>query len=554
MTAMRLPALACLLVLTGTPAAAERVVAITIDDLPFVGAPLPGDTVEAATTRLLAALERHGAPATGFVRCGSDPVALRLVERWRNAGMTLGNHTTSHVAIDDLTPAAWERDVVECRTAIARAGGGATRHFRFPFLRTGATTVRRDTAQRRLGALGYIEAPVTIDTADWVIARAYTRDRQAEAGRALVDHVAIAAEHAVAVAQNRFGRAVPQILLLHANALTADHLGAVLARLKSAGFRFASLDTVLRDPLYAERDTYAGRIGLSWLYRAHGTDDAAIEGPPGVPVAERLWAFDLGQSRALGERFGVTSEGLRDTGSTRIDHDLLIRAVAPKTFVVVHERPFAANSMLAELADGTLMLAGSPYTPEANRRLLAWLRTRYGERKLLAVATHFHVDASGGIPAWSEAGARVIGSDLTASALKKHGQMMWKSMTGFLSETPHRAIPFRDLVIPPPPETFPAAQGLVLEHGERVELRYPGPGHTTDNIVVWLPARRVLFGGCLVVGMPRLGYLGDANLAQWPATMRALLPLQPDVVIPGHGDRTDPGLLEHTLRLVRQPK
>ena len=31
-----------------------------------------------------------------------------------------------------------------------------------------------------------------------------------------------------------------------------------------------------------------------------------------------------------------------------------------------------------------------------------------------------------------------------------------------------------------------------------IEAFYPGPGHSPDNIVVWIPEARVLFGGCLV--------------------------------------------------------
>ena len=56
--------------------------------------------------------------------------------------------------------------------------------------------------------------------------------------------------------------------------------------------------------------------------------------------------------------------------------------------------------------------------------------------------------------------------------------------------------------------------------GEVVHLYYPGPGHAPDNIVAWLPRRKILFVGCLDPQPRRpkgLGYTGDASLEQWPS-------------------------------------
>ncbi len=43
----------------------------------------------------------------------------------------------------------------------------------------------------------------------------------------------------------------------------------------------------------------------------------------------------------------------------RINDELTIRNVAPQTYVVVHEKPFAANSVVAKMPDGTLLIIGS---------------------------------------------------------------------------------------------------------------------------------------------------------------------------------------------------
>ncbi len=72
-----------------------------------------------------------------------------------------------------------------------------------------------------------------------------------------------------------------------------------------------------------------------------------------------------------------------------------------------------------------------------------------------------------------------------------------------------------------------------------LELFFPGPCHTRDNILVWLPHQRVLFGGCFVksVTADSLGNVEDAALRDWPASLgrvRAAYP-SPSMVIPGHG-------------------
>ncbi len=54
----------------------------------------------------------------------------------------------------------------------------------------------------------------------------------------------------------------------------------------------------------------------------------------------------------------------------------------------------------------------------------------------------------------------------------------------------------------------------------------------------------------MVRGGESLGYLGDSGLEHWPEAIRKLQQYEVEVVVPGHGERLDPGLLEHTLELL----
>lgn len=152
---------------------ARPLVAVTIDDLPFLGEVGPGDSVSAATDRMLAALRKHQAPATGFVVCHRVKEGAPLLNRWLKAGLELGNHSSTHQHIDRMDLDAWERDVGQCKARIEEIAGRPARWFRYPFLQRGATPGLRDEGAARLARLGQEVATVSVDTGEWVLARPY---------------------------------------------------------------------------------------------------------------------------------------------------------------------------------------------------------------------------------------------------------------------------------------------------------------------------------------------------------------------------------------------
>lgn len=269
--------------------------AITIDDLPWVG-PLPdGWTRLEGTARILAALEAHGAPATGFVNCARVQEGAPVLRRWLEAGQRLGNHTASHPDLNRAEPSAWAADARECDGFLRELTGEPALPFRYPFLHRGPTPERYRAGRGAIDSLGSTVAPVTIDTGDWILNGAYvTALRAGDETRARViadaylDHVVRAADHYRDVARERVGRDIRHILLLHANALLADWLDALLDRLEEDGFRFITLDAALEDPVYTLEDEYIGPGGLSWLYRI----------PPATPGAA---AWDDAEAAALRE-------------------------------------------------------------------------------------------------------------------------------------------------------------------------------------------------------------------------------------------------------------
>lgn len=223
-------------------------------------------------------------------------------------------------------------------------------------------------------------------------------------------------------------------------------------------------------------------------------------------------------------------------------------------YVIRDSSIFFSNSVLVEMLDGTLVMAGTPCTAEATEPVLAWARQHFGERKLVGIDTGYHLDNLGGNKALLDAGAAVYGSDLTVKLLAEKGDWIRALTLSFISDKDserYRTVQSQRFY--PPNHVFEAANGLSLFFGgEEVRVIYPGPMQAQDKLVVYFPSRKLLFGSCSVLAGDRLGNMAEADRENWPKAIRSLMALSVDVVVPGHGMRLDPGLLQHTVDLLEK--
>ena len=251
----------------------QRKLAITVDDLPGFG-PLSPATRTAANARLLAALTDRSLHATGFVVCANAASQDPVLQAWIANGMELGNHTDRHRDLHTTSPEEWPAGVEQCHARLSQMTGKSARYFRYPMLHQGTTTEQRNAANAVLSRLGYTIAHVTADNSDYLLAQAYDRalrmndaQQRDRIARDYMEHMLGSVRHFDAVGEAEFGRRLPQVLLLHANTLAADHLGSLLDALKAEGIQIVPLSEVLTDPFFAVEDTYTGPRGLSWFYR-----------------------------------------------------------------------------------------------------------------------------------------------------------------------------------------------------------------------------------------------------------------------------------------------
>lgn len=298
----------------------QRRMAVTFDDLPLGYASDRSYGMQRRVTEdLLALLAEHEVPAIGFVNEeklypgkgpdeGGEPAPRRvaLLERWLEAGHRLGNHTYSHPDLHRVPLEDFQQDVLLGEKVLRRLveapgegdpsgdGQGAELFFRHPFLHTGRSLEVKRGLEEFLARHGYRVAPVTVDNSEWIFALAYDRALTAgdgELARRVADAYAPYLEEKVAFfegnSRDLFGREIPQVLLLHANRLNADHFGRVAERLKARGYEFVSLEEALEDPAYDSPDAYTGPGGITWLHRwalTRGVEESFFRGEPEVPA------------------------------------------------------------------------------------------------------------------------------------------------------------------------------------------------------------------------------------------------------------------------------
>ena len=265
---------------------APREVAITFDDLPGVAMlrsrRCDVDAYREMNGKLARTIAQHRIPALGLVvgsrLCERHQDALpELLRIWLDAGAQLGNHTWSHLDLNDTPLAEYQADVVRGEGALeglSRQPAARARYFRHPYLHAGDDSATKREFDSFLARRGYVVAPVTIDNQEWVFAEVYARakDRGDSAaaervGAAYLTYMDEIFDFFEKRSVEVVGREIKQILLLHANPLNADYLDRLVEMMRRRGYAFISIDEALEDPAYALPDSYVGPVGLSWLHR-----------------------------------------------------------------------------------------------------------------------------------------------------------------------------------------------------------------------------------------------------------------------------------------------
>jgi peptidoglycan/xylan/chitin deacetylase (PgdA/CDA1 family) len=251
-----------LLLLCASSFCAAQKIAITFDDLPLNGELPPGVTKVEIAKDTIAILKKWKLPPVyGFINAkrledsqdGAD--ALKL---WASAE-PVGNHTYSHLDLNQNTTEAFEREIAENEPALELLDPSGGWHWlRYPFLREGDTLEKRNAVRDYLKTHGYKVAQVTMEWGDYFWNTAYARCAAKNDAQGMgwlrtsyLSTESAEIDHFRELAKIVFGRDINYVLLLHLGSFSSTILPEAFALLKKKGFEFVTLQEAESDAAYA---------------------------------------------------------------------------------------------------------------------------------------------------------------------------------------------------------------------------------------------------------------------------------------------------------------
>lgn len=214
------------------------------------------------------------------------------------------------------------------------------------------------------------------------------------------------------------------------------------------------------------------------------------------------------------------------------------------------------NAGIVDLGDQTLVF-DTFLTQAAARDLKAAAERLTGRPVTLVVNSHEHLDHVHGNMVFE--GATVIATEktreimavrrpamleyarkhpeypdqLAAQAEREQNPAKRRAMLVEVGDYRALGLELDTLQILLPTQTF--TDRLLLQGSHRsVELIAVGPAHTAGDLVLWLPAERILFAGD-VVQVETHPFLGTGSLIDWHRAHQVLEWLEAERIVPGHG-------------------
>lgn len=215
--------------------------------------------------------------------------------------------------------------------------------------------------------------------------------------------------------------------------------------------------------------------------------------------------------------------------------DLIITQISKNTFIHTSYKQtndfgnVPCNGLIVRNTSETIIF-DTPTNDKSAAALIRWIKEKLHCKINAVIPTHFHDDCLGGLKEFDE-----------------------NNIPSFAN---YRTIEFAEENKLTPPKTAFHDSLTLMVGSTHVLVNFFGEGHTRDNVVGYFPDENVLFGGCLIKTLDASkGFIGDANVVAWSATVEKVKKAYPQVklVVPGHGPHGDQKLLDYTIQLFQKP-
>lgn len=262
---VRVISLSCFLILLAICLSANAAqVALTIDDLPYVGKAI-GDSgkIRRENKRfkiILNTLTEQHVPAAGFVVTGSiEPGQWALLNEFHQEGNIIGNHTHDHIKLKTTNGEKFINSINRADKILAPLLS-QPKYFRFPYLVRSKSCKTNLLVKEYLAKHDYVVVPVTIDAKDFYLnqqlhAIPWRKRKKALPAfrRRYMSIINSQINRAERKAMKRVHRPIKQILLIHMNTLNAYFLSDIIKLFQKRGYEFVSLSEALQDHYYKKK-------------------------------------------------------------------------------------------------------------------------------------------------------------------------------------------------------------------------------------------------------------------------------------------------------------
>ena len=219
--------------------------------------------------------------------------------------------------------------------------------------------------------------------------------------------------------------------------------------------------------------------------------------------------------------------------------DPILREVSDGVFAYVQlDGSWGLNNTGFFVGGDGVVVVDTCFTERRSRAFLEAVRTVTDRPLRTLVNTHHHGDHTHGN--WLLPEATIVGHQLCRDAVIQSGHAAFGLFPG---------VEWGEVPVTPPFLTFDERLHLYVDD-LAVELTFMGPAHTTNDVVAWVPERKLLFAGDLVFngGTP---FVVMGSVAGSIAAVERLQALGAETIVPGHGDVCGPERLQDQLDYLR---
>ncbi len=231
----------------------------------------------------------------------------------------------------------------------------------------------------------------------------------------------------------------------------------------------------------------------------------------------------------------------------------------------------AGSNGAVVINDRDVLVVDSHMTPSAAKAMLADLAKITDKPVRYLINTHFHFDHTHGNEVFGP-DVEIVAHEFTRYKVAAGDTKRGRGYEGFIGSTPQNVerakarldslsseeraameqrMAFAMKVYEESEAVEPVAPTLALREavtlyrgGREIQLLHVGRGHTGGDVIVYLPAEKVLISGdLLTAGLP---YMGDAFVPEWVGALDEVAALDLEVILPGHGAAyTEVARVEH---------